>query len=245
MRDLLPAISAVAVDRFDLWTGIARASESRRVAEIGVWRGDFAAHLLRGLPDLESYLLVDPWRPLADWNKPANVDVARFEAVRRDAVAATAFAGGKVTLLRGTTKEVVDRIPDGSLDLVYIDGDHTLRGITIDLLLMLRKVRPGGLLGGDDYFADPWHHGPKYEPTLVCPYARYFAEALSLPFVALPFRQFVIVNEATGFSATNLSGTECRDYVGRPSPAKAGGAGALCSRLLARFRRPKHRVFLA
>ena len=33
-------------------------------------------------------------------------------------------------MLRGTTTEVIDRVPDRSVDFAYIDGDHTLRGIT-------------------------------------------------------------------------------------------------------------------
>ena len=81
---------------------------------------------------------------------------------------------------------------------------------------MLRKMIPGGLIGGADYCEDPWHHGIKYEPTLVCPFALYFAEAMHMPFIALPFRQFLILNEPTGFSFTNLSGSACRDHVGKP-----------------------------
>jgi predicted O-methyltransferase YrrM len=191
----LAAAAATAGDRFEFWVRIARAAKARRLAEIGVWRGKFAARLLHALPELESYLLIDPWRPLPVWNKPLNVDAGRFGEAFREALASTAFAGAKVAVLRGTTAEVADRIPDGSIDLAYIDGDHTLRGITIDLLRLRRKVRHGGLLGGDDYLADPWHHGGAHEPTLVRPFARYFAEAEDLPFVALPFGQFLIVND--------------------------------------------------
>jgi hypothetical protein len=32
----------------------------------------------------------------------------------------------------------------------------------------------------------------RYEPTLVCPFSIYFAEAMDLPIVALPFNQFVL-----------------------------------------------------
>jgi len=217
MHDDLAAICAVATDRFDLWVRVARTRDARRIAEIGVWQGEFAAHMLRGRSEIESYLLVDPWRPLDRWNKPLNVDRHRFETVREEALAATAFAGEKVTVMRGTSEEVVSAVPDGSLDLVYVDGDHTLRGITIDLMLWRQKVRPGGILAGDDYVDDPWHHGPGYEPTLVCPWASYFAEACGLPFVALPFRQYAIVNEPLGFSFTNLSPQASRDHVGCPS----------------------------
>jgi len=220
----LPGIAAAATDRFTLWVGIARALDARRFAEVGVWRGAFASRLLRDLPELESYLLVDPWRPLESWNKPLNVRHEQFEAAMHEALGATAFAGPKVDVLRGTTAEVADRIPEGSLDVVYVDGDHTLRGIAIDLIRMVRKVRHGGLLGGDDYVADPWHHGLRYEPTLVCPFARYFAEAMRLPFFALPFGQFVIVNDPIGFSFTNLSGEEGRDRVGMPAGAATAAA---------------------
>ena len=35
-------------------------------------------------------------------------------------------------------------------------------------------------------------HDIRYEPTLVCPFSIYFAEAIDVPIVALPFNQFVL-----------------------------------------------------
>lgn len=213
----LPIASALAKNRVDLWILIAGAANcARHITEVGVWEGQFAAGLLRGLPSVESYHLIDPWRPLSNWSKPCNVDEVHFEQARQQAMEATAFAGEKVTVMRGETAEVSHRIADGSQDLIYIDGDHTLRGITIDLMLMLGKVRQSGLIGGDDYMDDPWHHGEEFEPSLVAPYACYFAEAMQLPFVALPHSQFLIVNDPVGFSVTNLSGKPLRSSVGRP-----------------------------
>jgi hypothetical protein len=46
---------------------------------------------------------------------------------------ATRFAADKITILRGTTSEMINRIPDTSVDLAYIDGDRPLRRITIDV----------------------------------------------------------------------------------------------------------------
>lgn len=236
IHDLAHA-AAAATDRRDLWVRLCRARSVRRMAEIGVWRGQFAAQLLHELPEVTAYHLVDPWRPLESWAKPSNVVEAEFEAIMREALAVTAFAGDKVIVLRGTTAEVADRLPDGSLDLAYIDGDHTLRGITIDLMRLLRKVRPGGLIGGDDYSGDPWHHGPGHEPTLVCPFARYFAEAADLPFVALPFGQFAILNQPDGYSFTNLSGAPSRASVGRPGSFAVRTASRTAKMLWARLQR--------
>lgn len=104
----------------------------------------------------------------------------------------TDFAAAKRVVLRGRTKEVIASIPDNSLDFAYIDGDHTLRGITVDLIKTLPKVKEGGLIGGDDFIDTPWQHDMRYEPTLVCPFSVYFAEAMDLPIAALPFEQFVL-----------------------------------------------------
>ena len=164
------------------------------MAEVGVWRGDFAKHILERCPEVERYLMIDPWKRLPDWNKPCNVEQTVFDSVYKEAITKTAFAGSKVTVLRGRTIDVADRIPDGSLDFLYIDGDHTLRGITIDLLRMAPKVKEGGIIAGDDFALNPWQHGQNFEPTLVCPFAIYFAEAIDAPIHALPFNQFLIEN---------------------------------------------------
>lgn len=219
MADELLSCAAIATDRIDLWRRIVHAHGVARMAEVGVWYGAYAAAVLAGCPGISTYYLIDPWRPLDDWNKPANVPAERFAEAHREALAAVAFAGSRTVVLRGTTREVAAAIPDGSLDAVYVDGDHTLRGITIDLIRMLPKLRPDGLLGGDDFFADPWHHGGAYEPTLVAPFAVHFAEAMELPIVALPFRQFVIRNRPGTFSFTNASGMNHSLRVGRPAGA--------------------------
>src|SRR6266699_2022748 len=62
----------------------------------------------------------------------------------------------------------------------------------VDLINILPKVHEGGLIGGDDFTDTPWQHDIRYEPTLVCPFSIYFAEAIDVPIVALPFNQFVL-----------------------------------------------------
>jgi hypothetical protein len=141
--------------------------------------------------------MIDPWRQLPDWNKPLNVDNTTFDAVYREAMAAIAFARDRVTVLRGTTIEMIHRIADGSLDFAYIDGDHTLRGIAIDLMNAWPKLRTGGFLAGDDLSASIWQHAEAYEPTMVFPMAVYFAEAMRARIFALPYQQFLIEKPAT------------------------------------------------
>lgn len=204
--NLKPIVTSCA-SRNELWVRLFDVIQPHDVAEIGVWKGEFAKEILQGCKSIDRYFMVDPWAHLPTWNKPFNIDEAGFEAVYAEAMNATSFAASRVVVLRGQTNDVIDQIPDGSLDAAYIDGDHTLRGITIDLIRLLPKVKNGGIIGGDDFVATPWQHDVRFEPTLVCPFAVYFAEAMNLPIVAMPHNQFIIrKGEGLSFSFTDMTG---------------------------------------
>jgi hypothetical protein len=185
-----------SASRAELWARFVAETGVGSAAEIGVYRGQFAARLLDACPGITTYYLLDPWRNLADWNKPANKSDEVFEAYLRETLERTAAHEAKRVVLRGTTTEVIDRIPDGSLDFAYVDGDHTLRGITIDLIRVFPKIREGGWIGGDDFAPSIWQHGAEYEPTLVFPLAVHFAEAVGARIFALPHKQFLIEKAA-------------------------------------------------
>ena len=94
-----------------------------------------------------------------------------FATYLAETKANTEFAGDKRIIQRGTTTEVLDQISAVSPDFVYIDGDLTLHGISIDLIKVYPKVRAGGWIGGDDFAHTVWQHQARYEPTLVFPFA--------------------------------------------------------------------------
>lgn len=188
----LTDISKNSDNRYQLWNSIIKIVQAKTVAEIGVWKGDFAFEILSDSSEIERYYMIDPWANLPDWNKPFNVDKQVFDKIYDEAINKTSFAAEKIHILRGRTKEVIDEIPDNSLDFAYIDGDHTLRGITIDLIKLLPKIKPNGIIAGDDFTTNPWQHDVQFEPTLVCPFAVYFAEAMDLPITALHHNQFFI-----------------------------------------------------
>jgi hypothetical protein len=193
--------------RIDLWNRVLDIQQVRTMLEVGVWKGDFAEQILRACGYIERYYMIDPWANLPNWNKPFNVAPEIFDEIYHEAMRKTEFAVDKIITLRGRTKEVIDAIPDNSLDFAYIDGDHTLRGITIDLMKVLPKIKIGGIIGGDDFTITPWQHDIRYEPTMVCPYSIYFAEAVDLPIVALPHNQFMIQNDSKmKFSFLDITG---------------------------------------
>jgi quinol monooxygenase YgiN len=152
--------------RFDLWIHLVKSCKVKTMAEVRVYKGDFAYQLLQNCDSIEKYYMIDPWRHLEDWKKPANKNNDTFEQFFLEAKEKTSFASNKIAILRGKTTEVVEKIPNNSLDFAYIDGDHTLKGITIDLIRLFDKIRVGGWIGGDDFSSSIWQHTPNYEPTL-------------------------------------------------------------------------------
>lgn len=57
--------------------------------------------------------------------------------------------------LRMTSLEASKLYADNSLDFVCIDAAHDYDNVKADILAWLPKVKPGGVLGGDDFFHPP------------------------------------------------------------------------------------------
>lgn len=196
-----------STSRIELWIKILKYLQVRRMAEIGVYKGDFASEILSHCNTIETYYAIDPWRYLEDWNKPMNKNNDFFDRCYKETITKTKFAGERVKILRGKTDEVADKIQDNSLDFIYIDGDHTLKGVTIDLNIAYLKLQKGGIIGGDDFRPSIWQHFAHFEPTFVFPYAVYFAEATDAQIYALPYEQFLIhKNQKMSFKFIDFTG---------------------------------------
>jgi hypothetical protein len=206
MREKINIIAKKSNDRFDFCINLIDEFNLINVAELGVYRGDFAQKVLNKNQCVEKYTMIDPWRNLTTWNKPANKDNDTFEKFYQETLDKTDFAKEKRIILRGKTTEVISQIPDCAYDLVYIDGDHTLKGISIDLINLWPKVKEKGFIVGDDFLPTIWQHSQKFEPTMVFPFAVYFAEAVNAKIYALPYGQFVIFKQKeTEFEFIDLS----------------------------------------
>lgn len=61
--------------------------------------------------------------------------------------------GKTLELIHGFSSDlsIVNLFEDKSIDLVYIDGDHSYEAVKKDIELWLPKVKDGGLLSGDDF----------------------------------------------------------------------------------------------
>jgi len=125
-------------------------------AEIGVDKGGFSQHLL-SKSNLKMLYCIDPW--IDDFGSgygKLTYDPKGENRMQECADCLKEFIEEeRAELVKGTGLEVAPEIPDGCLDFVYIDGDHSLEGVFYDIYSWTSKVRTGGVVAGHDYKDGP------------------------------------------------------------------------------------------
>jgi hypothetical protein len=207
--------------RQGFWSAFIQKYTCRSIAEIGVYKGTFAEEMLKRNNFIQQYYLIDPWRNLSGWNKPANKGNSEFDKIYKEALQRTDFAKSKRKVLRGKTTEVIKNLDENTLDFVYVDGDHTLKGISIDMINVWPKVKDDGFIGGDDFCPTIWQHSKEFEPTMVFPFALYFAEAMDVKIFGLPFEQFLIAKKLKGYEFIDLTGNYNKTEIGHHLTGKS------------------------
>jgi len=120
-------------------------------AEVGVWRGELSADLLRTFPDL-SLVMVDLWQPFggsAMYDKDNNAQ-AMLKAME-DAIQNTKFADKRRLIVQRASTEEAKRWADGAMNFVFLDADHFYESVMADLLAWWPKLRNDGIMAGHDY----------------------------------------------------------------------------------------------
>lgn len=149
-----------AAERLEL---LSRMPKGSICAEIGVWKGVFSRQILEITLPSRLYL-IDPWLLQPEFSERLyggrvaknQRDMDRiYEGVRHQLERLP-----NVSILRGFSEEVLAEFSDGYFDWLYIDGNHEYEYVLKDLELAFLKIRPGGLITGDDYTWTP-REGPK------------------------------------------------------------------------------------
>jgi hypothetical protein len=117
------------------------------MAEIGSFAGESAEIFLEEGAGV--LCAVDLWAPIAyRENVAENIrpDLAEEEFDRR-----TRRPIWRVVKFKMSSQEAANLIPDGYLDLFYIDAEHTFDAVTRDIVAWLPKLRAGGWASGHDW----------------------------------------------------------------------------------------------
>ena len=129
-------------------------------AEIGVFRGEYSAEILRVSSPRELHL-VDGWWELYGehfpefWGEYSEFGTLTTQRAHRETLDRIAPYGTRATVHVGDDLEILERFPDGYFDWVYLDSSHLYEHTLQELELLERKVKPQGIIAGDDYIEDP------------------------------------------------------------------------------------------
>jgi hypothetical protein len=126
-------------------------------AEIGVLNGN-TSHRILGARLLLKLYMVDPWiapEKESSYFKSGDDNALKpaqeHDKAYRLTLKRVAFAGDRAIIMKMFSHEAEPKIEDGSLDFVFIDGDHSYIGVSKDIKSWLPKVKKGGWIGGHDY----------------------------------------------------------------------------------------------
>jgi hypothetical protein len=127
-------------DRYELLRALNLADKA--CMEVGVYDGHFANAIAKQRPS--TLYLVDPWdmnTPRWPWaGEKGHLSVRMLFKDNR-----------AVKIIRKSSFEAAISFPDGELDFIYIDANHSTAFFYADLFLWYPKIKTGGWLSGHDY----------------------------------------------------------------------------------------------
>jgi len=127
---------------------IENSPEDASFVEVGSWLGRSSSFLLDNKKDTQTVTCVDTWKgsvnELATNHKLATqTDI--FEIFKQN------LGDRDYTAIRLPSVEAAEQFEDGSLDVVFIDAEHTYEAVKADIAAWRPKVKKGGYLAGHDY----------------------------------------------------------------------------------------------
>lgn len=120
----------------------------RTIVEIGVERGHYSKHLLTIMSDAE-WWGIDPWAAYKGYRE--HVSQEKLDGFYNETRQRLAEFGSRAHVIRAESTEAAHEFQNGTLDVVYIDGNHTFPFIMTDIITWVPKVRSGGMVCGHDY----------------------------------------------------------------------------------------------
>ena len=136
-------------------------------AEVGVFKGEFTAHILRTVRPHELHL-IDAWWLMygeyyPDWG--AYTEFGKLKT--KDAFEHAQRTVRRLDRRRAATFHIADDLeclghfPDRYFDWVYLDTSHEYAHTKKELAILQRKIKQGGVIVGDDWQPNPshLHHG--------------------------------------------------------------------------------------
>lgn len=122
-------------------------------AEIGVFRGDFSAHILTHWKGRRLYS-IDPWTYQGNHLDKSDVAQAKHDENRKICKERLKVFKKRSMIVPEFSTRAADAFAKhefAELDFVYIDAAHDYRSVWADLTAWWPRIKVGGIIAGHDY----------------------------------------------------------------------------------------------
>ena len=137
---------------------VARAEDGAVFVEIGSFKGRSTAYMAVEIANSGkkiNFNCVDPQELLSHYAESAKEQPTVFEGYSEaDFHKRLEPVKGYYTLIKEKSNVAVNQFQDRTIDFLMVDGDHTYEAVKEDILNFLPKMKVGGVITGDDAFAE-------------------------------------------------------------------------------------------
>ena len=141
--------------RYNQLIALVEKHKPEVVVEIGTWDGGRAVEMAKVNPGME-YIGFDLFERASEFSDLTEKNVKPHFSAKQVADRLSEF-GMTFSLIRGDTNETFTEWADSyvdKVDMVYIDGGHSVDTILKDYQNAMKVIKDGGLIVFDDYYED-------------------------------------------------------------------------------------------
>jgi len=157
----------------DLYDYIAdNVAPNSTLVEVGAWLGKSANYLATKIKELKkevNFITVDTFKGTEDEALHQNIVGAFngdiFYEFIDNAVLSDNY--GSFNIIKDTSKNAANQFSNSSIDYIMLDAGHSYEDVTNDIKIWYNKIKPGGIISGDDY-------GGSYFPGVTKAADEYF-----------------------------------------------------------------------
>ena len=135
---------------------VENAKDGDVFVEVGAWFGKSTNHLASKIKESGKdikFTSVDTWKGTDDEDLHQNI-VGTFNGdIFYEFLDNTVLSGnfGTFNIIKDTSHNAANQFANNSVDFIMIDAGHSYKDVKDDINFWYNKVKPGGIISGDDY----------------------------------------------------------------------------------------------
>lgn len=137
-------------------SNLIRDNDIHTFVEVGTAEGNNISNILDLLPEYKLEVwCVDPYEYYDEYKDDPKAKPSIIQW-RHETARDTIFELDNVHHVRKYSEDAAPLFERRSIDMAFLDGNHTYEYVKQDINIWWPKVRAGGLLSGHDYKRKPW-----------------------------------------------------------------------------------------